>query len=409
MFRLTTLTTSLLAVLILLAAAPAWTERLTEAPNRDDPLHIRIEALDKLLRANHWNEGLILPCVIFPPAGDERAIVGNHEDVAGHTAMYLAACAHRYAVTKDPEVRKLADQLMDAIVKLETVTGVSGVAARSYYKTDQPLWHEDAFFFPMEWHESETMPGYRWQGDLSSDKFTDFIYGVGTYWEFCADDEHKKIAASFIDRFVGRCIEYNFKLVDVDGKMTLWGNFCPDLPHQPLNALEMLAGLKVAERLTGKPHYPAAYRRLIEKYHYDEETIMAKVLWPEEWTVPWDDHLAAKSFYMLMRYETDPDPVRKYRASLNRHWYDWKNAEFKRTAELWYVMLYQVLTGEQVVDDKTREAIKNAWGLYRDKRSYTIPTADGSRSVEAEQEEIATDLIRTYWFGRQYGIIDPDW
>jgi len=380
-----------------------------QPPSRDEPLHVRIEALDRLVHAQHWNEGLYMPCVVFPPAGVDRAVVGNHEDVAGHTAMYLAACSHRYAVTKDPQVRALADEVMGAIVRLEKVTGVPGVAARSFYRTDEPLWHEQAYFFPLEWHASETMPGYRWLGDLSSDKFTDFIYGVGTYWEFCADEAHKKVAADFIDRFVGRCVNYNFKLVDVDEKMTLWGNFCPDLPHENLNALEMLAGLKVAERLTGKAYFGAAYRRLIEKYHYDDEAILAKVLWPDEWKTPWDDHLAAKALYMLLRYESDPGLLQKYRMSLNRFWHDWRNAAFQRTPEFWYVMLYQVLTGEDVVSETRQEAIKGMWGYHRQKSTYRIPGPDGTRTVEAEQEEISSDVFRTYWFGRQYGIIAPAW
>lgn len=384
-------------------------QQFSEVPNRGDPLHVRIETLDRLVHGHHWNEGQYLPCVVFPPAGESRPVTGNHEDVAGHTAMYLAACSHRYVVTKEPAVRALADEVMDAILRLEKVTGVPGVAARGFYKSDVPLWHEQAYFFPMEWHASTSMPGYRWVGDLSSDKFTDFIYGVGIYWEFCADDAHKKIAADFIDRFVGRCVDYNFKLVDVDNKMTLWGNFCPDLPHENLNALEMLAGLKVAHRMTGKERYAQAYQTLIEKHHYDDQAILAKVLWPEEWKTPWDDHLAAKALYMLMRYEDAPDRLRKYRMALNRLWSDWKDAAFRRTAEVWYVMLYQVLTGETVIEAHRIGAIKNLWGFQRDKRTYAIPTPAGTRAVEAGQEEISSDVFRTYWFGRQYGIIDPAW
>jgi len=384
-------------------------ERLTVEPNPGDPLSVRIDVLDRLVHANHWNEGLYMPCVIFPPAGIDRPVVGNHEDVAGHTAMYLAACAHRYAVTQDPTVRALADEVMNAIVQLETVTGVPGVAARSFYKTDMPMWHEQAYFFPLEWHASTTMPGYRWEGDLSSDKFTDFVYGIGTYWEFCADDEHKLIAAAFIDRFVGRCVDHNFKLVDVDNKMTLWGNFCPDLAHQPLNALEMLAGLRVAYRLTGKDRYLAAYHMLIHEYHYDDQAIMAKVLWPEEWKTSWDDHLAAKSFYMLMRWEDDPDLLRKYRMSLNRHWYDWEKAKPLRGAETWYVMLYQLLTGEPVMDAEREAAIRNLSALQRGTGTFSVPTENGVQSVKSDFEEVSSQAFRTYWFGRQYGFIAPDW
>ena len=76
-------------------------------------------------------------------------------------------------------------------------------------------------------------------------------------------------------------MDYNFKLVDYDGKMTLWGNFCPDLPHEPLNSLEMLAGLRTAYHMTGKPRYLSAYQVLIERYHYDEHAMFAKTLFPK--------------------------------------------------------------------------------------------------------------------------------
>jgi hypothetical protein len=400
---------SMLLCLILLVTAPVFAQTSSAFPSRTDPLHKRVDMFDALMRANHWNEGTMMQHVIFPPAGKSTPIVGSQEDCAGITAVYLAAYSHCYYVTRDPKVRAWADQIMNGILQLEKVTGVPGVVARSFNKTEQPLWHEQVYFFPQEWHWSTTMPGYRWQGDLSSDKFTDFLYGVGTYWEFCADETHKKLAADFIDRFMGRCVDHNFKMVDVDNKQTLWGNFCPDLPHQPLNALEMLAGMKVAYKLTGKERYRAAYHMLIDKYHYDDEAIMAKVLWPEEWKTPWDDELAAKALYMLYRWETDTSLLIKYRMCLNRHWYDWKNSAFHHEDDVWYHLLYQVLTGEQVMSEKCIGAIKAMWGFDRGKGLFTIPTPQGMKTVESEEEGNATGMVRNYWFGRHYGLIDPAW
>jgi len=391
-------------------AVPTLAQKVNKFPQRTDPLHLRVARFDELMRGNHWNEGTIMQHVIFPPAGLDRPLMGSQEDVADHTGILLAAYSHQYAVTKDPQVRDLANQLMDGLLKLEKVTGVPGVVARSFNKTDKPLWHEQVYFFPMEWHWSTSMPGYRWEGDLSSDKFTTFFYAVGTYWEFCADDEHKKIAADFLDRFIGRCVDFNFKLVDVDNKMTLWGDFCPDLPHQALNSLEMLAGLKVAYRLTGKDRYRAAYRMLIDRYHYDDHAILTKMLWPDEWkTAPWDDDLAAKSFYMILRWEDDPSLRNKYQMSLNRHWYEWKNAGFRYRSQVWFHMLYEVLTQEKVVDEKCIAAIKNMWGFDRELRDFKIPTDDGFKVVKSEEEGSAVTMIRNYWFGRHYGFIDPTW
>ncbi|TFH01963.1 MAG: hypothetical protein E4H13_03460 [Calditrichales bacterium] len=402
-------TVLLMIVLALVFVIPASAQKVNAFPKDDDPLHVRVAMYDELMRGNHWNEGAIMQHVIFPPVGKETPIVGSQEDVAGHTAVFLAAYSYRYAVTKDPKVREWANQLMEGLLKLEKVTGVPGVVARSFNKTDKPLWHEQTYFFPMEWHQSTSMPGYRWQGDLSSDKFTDFLYGVGTFWEICADAEYKAKAAGFLDRFMGRCVDYNFKMVDVDNKMTLWGNFCPDLPHQSLNSLEMLAGMKVTYRVTGKERYRAAYQMLIDRYHYDDDAIMAKVLWPDEWKTPWDDHLAAKSFDMLMRWEDDPLLKIKYRMSLNRHWHDWKNSDFRNSADVFYHMLYQVLTGETVVGEKCIAAIKQMPGFKRQRLTYTIPTENGMKTMEADEEGNATTMIRNYWFGRYHGFIDPKW
>ena len=396
----------IIPVFILIMVNGAFSQKVNKFPKQDDPLHIRISLYDELMRGNHWNEGTIMQHVIFPPAGKETPIVGSQEDCAGHTAEFLAAYSYRYAVTKDPRVRKWADELMEGLLKLEKVTGVPGVVARSFNKTDKPLWHEQTYFFPMEWHQSKSMPGYRWQGDLSSDKFAAFLYGVGIYWEICADKEHKEIAAGFMDRFMGRCIDYNFKLVDVDNKMTLWGNFCPDLPHQPLNSLEMLAGMKVAYILTKKERYRAAYEMLINKYHYDDQAIMTKILWPKKWKTPWDDDLALRSLYMLLRWEIDNSILIKYRMTLNRHWYDWKNSGYKRNDDVHFTMLYQVLSGEKVVDEKCIEAIKNMRGIQRTKGTFSIPTATGIKRVESEQENNAVGMIRNYWEARYYNIID---
>lgn len=395
--------------LLVSMAFDAFAQKVNEFPRKTDPLHVKVELFDKLMLGNHWNEGTIMQHVVFPPAGTEAPLVGSQEDVADHTALYLTAYSYRYALTKDPADKEMADNLLDGILQLERVTGVPGVVARSFNKTEVPLWHEQAYFFSVEWHASTSMPGYRWEGDLSSDKFTTLTYAASVYWELCADAEHKKLIADFIDRFVGRCVDYNFKLVDVDNKMTLWGNFCPDLPHQALNALEMLAGLKTAYRLTGKDRYRAAYAMLITKYHYDDEAIMTKVLWPSEWKVPWDDALAANAMQQLIPYEDDPTLKQKYRMCLNRHWHDWKESDFQREDEVWYPLFYSVLTGENVMTEKLEKAIKDMWAFDRRKSTFTIPGPDGPKQVESEFEGSAADMMRAYWYGRYYGLIDPNW
>ena len=387
----------------------ASAQKVNAFPKKTDPLYKKVEMYDKLMLGNHWNEGAIMQRVIFPPAGLDRPIVGSQADCLDPTSEMLAAYSYKYALTKNPKDRDIANQIFEAILKLEKVTGVPGLMARSFNKTDTALWHEDVFWYH-EWHQSSSMPGYRWLGDLSADKFTSIFYGLGTYWEFCADIEYKQQAADLLDRFIGRVIDNNFKLTDLDGKMTLWGNFCPNLPHQPLNSLEMLAALKVTHHITGKEKYNAAYHMLIERYQYDDQAMLAKIVFPEEWRNVGDDYHAARSLYMLMRWEEDPSLLIKYRMSLNRHWYDWKDIEFTWESNIWFIMVYQVLNEEDILTDERKQAIKDKWGFERKTNEFKIPQEDGSfKMVESEEEGTAAAMIRNYLFGRYYNLIDPEW
>ncbi|SHJ29075.1 hypothetical protein [Pseudozobellia thermophila] len=393
----------------LFALLQLQSQKVNEFPSKSDPLYKKVDMYDKLMLGNHWNEGAIMQHVIFPPAGLDRPIIGSQADCLDPTSEMLAAYSHKYAITKNEEDRKIANRIFEAVLKLERVTGVSGLVARSFNKTDKPLWHEKVMWYD-EWHESSSMPGYRWLGDLSADKFTSIFYGVGTFWELCADEKYKKKAAGLLDRFIGRVVDNNFKLTDLDDKMTLWGNFCPDLPHQSLNSLEMLAALKVTYKITGKERFNAAYHMLIDRYHYDDDQINSKILFPEEWRNVGDDYHAARSLYMLMRFEDDPDLLNKYRMNLNRHWYDWKNIEFTWESTIWFIMVYYVLTGEDVFTEERIQAIKDMWGFERRTREFKIPQDDGSfELVKSEEEGTAAAMIRNYWFGRYYGIIDEKW
>jgi hypothetical protein len=399
----------LTALPLLILVEDLRAQMVNDFPQKTDPLHVKVEMFDRLMLGNHWNEGAIMQHVIFPPAGLDRPIVGSQADCLDPTSEMLAAYSLKYALTKSEADREIANQIFGAILKLERVTGVPGLMARSFNQTDKPLWHEKALWYH-EWHQSSSMPGYRWLGDLSIDKFTSVLYGVGTYWELCADEAHRELAAGLLDRFVGRIVDHNFKLTDLDGKMTLWGNLCPDLPHQRLNSLLMLMGLKVAGHITGKERFHAAYRMLIDRYQYDDHQIRSKVLFPEEWRNVGDDYHAARALYMIMRYEKDRTLLNKYRMNLNRHWYDWKSMDYSWESSIWLVMVYQVLTPEDAITDHHRQVIKDMWGFDRNSRTFKIPQEDGSvKEIVSEEEGTAAAMIRNYWFGRYYGIIDEVW
>lgn len=84
--------------------------------------------------------------------------------------------------------------------------------------------------------------------------------------------------------------------------------------------------------------------------------------------------------------------------------------EFTFESSIWFIMVYQVLTGEDVLTAESVQVIKDMWGFDRGKKEFKIPQADGNfKMVESEYEQTAAAMIRNYWFGRYYGFIDPTW
>ena len=140
-------------ILIILLSNTSIAQTVNEFPKKTDPLHTKVEMFDKLMQGNHWNEGAIMQYVIFPPAGLDQPIIGPQADCLDPTSEMLAAYSHKYAITKDPKDREIANKIFEAILKLEEVTGVLGLVARSFNQTNTPLWHEEVFWYH-EWHES---------------------------------------------------------------------------------------------------------------------------------------------------------------------------------------------------------------------------------------------------------------
>ena len=56
------------------------------------------------------------------------------------------------------------------------------------------------------------------------------------------------------------------------------------------------------------------------KWGYQNYTVRQKLTFPPESVVPWDDELAFRCYYPLIRYAKDPDLRSIYLRSLERHW-----------------------------------------------------------------------------------------
>ena len=160
------------------------------------------------------------------------------------TAMYVAAESFRFKVTGAVDARRNARVGMQAIMRLESITGIPGFPARSFIKVGVDEQPADG-----EWHD--TKDGWRWKGDTSSDEIVGHYFVYPIYYDLVADAEERRVLSATVGRITDHILEHNYQLIDVDGQRTRWGWWSPDLiwndaDETGLRALHMLAHLRVA-------------------------------------------------------------------------------------------------------------------------------------------------------------------
>ena len=263
------------------------------------------------------------------------------------TAMYVAAESFRYKVTGAADARANARQGMNAIVRLEAITGIPGFPARSFIKTGQDVQPRDG-----EWHDTPDRM-WRWKGDTSSDEIVGHYFVYPIYYDLVADESEKPALRAVVERITNHILDHDYQLIGPGGKRTRWGWWGPaaiweDPDETGLRALHILSHLRVALHLTAnaryRARYEAAYQDLIKTHKYHWLTRNQKVMVPGHINHS-DDELAFLSFYPLLRYETDPALLDVYRQSLERSW----QIERPERNPLWNV-IYAAGTGSAEYD-----------------------------------------------------------
>ena len=260
-----------------------------------------------------------------------------------YTAWYGSAQAFRYAATGDEEAKKLAKRSFEACKWLVDITHEKGFPARVIIPADWPdpvneqygheynlrKQEEDPFWKDItpRFHKSKDGK-YLWKCDTSSDELAGHYFFYGIYFDLVAETkEEKDEVREVVSDITDHLIRHGFMLVDHDGKPTRWGNFSPEFfnsiwgwDQRGLNSMMMLSFLNVAYHVTGDSKYLDTAKMLRDKYNYHINAMLAKMYFPPEDVVPWDNNLCLMSFYGLLNYEEDPELILMYRESLENAW-----------------------------------------------------------------------------------------
>ena len=355
------------------------------------------------------------------------------------TAMYVAAECFRYKVTGNVDARESARRGMQAIMRLESITGRPGFPARSFIKVGVDLQPKDG-----EWHDTPDK-SWRWKGDTSSDEIVGHYFVYPLYHDLVADETEKPALRGVIERITNHILDNNYQLLEVDGKRTRWGWWGPDAiwedPDETgLRALHLLSHLRVALHLTAdaglRAKYQAAYDDLIGTHKYHLLTRNQKIMVPGSINHS-DDELAFLSYYPLLLYEKKAELLEVYRQSLERSW----QIERQERNPLWN-FIYAAGTGakefdraeslrtlQQIPMDQVQWSVRNSHRLDvpidpapdRQKRRqglivlpydelpmskwngnpYNLDGGNGGRS-----EDDGAYFLLPYWMGRYHKLIE---
>jgi hypothetical protein len=399
----------------------------------------KAEIYEQVIKNRHNRRGIVNISHLSVP-GDLLSSKTKNEDNDGlWTSVYLAAECFRYAVTNDANAKENAIRTYEALERLETVTGISGLPARSYALATDSV-EQSRSPHPKKWRPS---PDGKWQwlDDTSSDEIVGHMFAITIFYDLVADETMKAKIKNLVERTMDHIIDNDFHLIDYDGLPTRWGVWHPDSINYSKNwayekglySLEILSFLKAAIRITGNPKYEKIYRELIEKHNYAKNTVQAKMYGPFENSHS-DDILTYFSYYTLLNNTAD-EYFPLYKKSLERTWAisqpekipAWNiiaSVLLKKDCELNVALKeLQIYPIDQV--DWTMENI-HRWDLHEDpivarggnrQATKAIPTPENGiyrwntnpRQFDSgnggKLEDTGTYFLLPYWMGRYYGVL----
>lgn len=354
----------------------------------EKPMTLREKAVQFDKTTQQWNNrrGFIAERTLTRPGDPSKFSPFEISDNDGlWNGIYIGAMCFQYAATKNPEAKAHAKQALDALLELERLTGLPGFPARAIV-TDEEIKSgvtgvnlEETVRVPGEtdkiWFRSPVEKNVWCKGDTSSDEMDGHYFAWYLYFRHVADDAEKPKIAAVVRRATDRIIEGGYNLIGHTGRKTRWGvwglEFLNDDPfwweQRPLNSLEILSYLKVAEYITGDKKYAAHYDKLIQKHHYLLNTLLFRRGHFGQWfnVNHSDDEMAYMNYLLILDLEKDPTRRAVLLQSFAGTWEDASREKtLKGEHSPLYNFFYGGLTGKPCEPDKAIQFLQD-WSLDR--------------------------------------------
>ena len=270
------------------------------------------------LQSRHNRYGYTADCELLRPGDTSSFRMAPSDNDGLWTAIYVASECFRFAVTHSPEALRNARTSLAALLRLESITGISGFPARALIRRGDYRAPEG------EWHWTSDGQ-WEWKGDTSSDELVGHFFAYAVAYDLLPDDPQREAIRRTAGQIAAHLLDHGLQLVGPGGRVTTWGSYtqayfqsAEGKEDAALNSLELLSHLRVAFHITREERFLRAYHQLIRERGYLENVM--RIAQRSEINYS-DEELAFLSFYPLLRYEDDPQLRAQFQAALKSYWH----------------------------------------------------------------------------------------
>ncbi len=241
---------------------------------------------DKQVRLRHIRYGLYCDVVKVKNGNLSTSEMDPHDSDNLWTAMYLGSQLFRYLVTHDPGAKQNVIESFDAMERLYTIHSFKGYFGRSFerhgtipFKTEYREYLKD-YWYPgyqhsVSWQQANN-PEWDWRGASSSDQAVGQIFALALIARYMDDEALRKRAISLLDGLMSHIMDNDLKLIDANGKPTLWGIWNPEYVNRfpvevgdrKLYSSNIIAFLQTAYHFTRKEKLKNAAETLLYRDGY---------------------------------------------------------------------------------------------------------------------------------------------
>lgn len=425
---------------------------------------------EKQVRERHIRYGFNCDVVKLASGDISTAASAPHDSDNLWTAMYLASQLFRYNVTHEEEAKQNCIEAFEAMERLHTIHRVPGFFGRSFerhgtvpFKTEYRANLKD-YWYPgyetsVSWYQSPN-PEWDWRGASSSDQTVGQFFALVLLAEYMDDPSIKKRATNLMDALMSHILNHNLRLVDDNGKATLWGIWHPEyvnrfpemVSDRKLYSSNIISFLQASYHFTGKEQYRQKALELMADHGYLKNLTrpISELGTAPETADPWsrmlsegwnhsDDEMYFLAYWGLYPYAFNDSLKQQYKEAIRDHWqyerpekdplwnfcYAMTGAtEFDLNESIWSLQEFPLDMIEWNIHNSHRADLSYVMPNFRGETTLSVLPPDERPELKHNRNVFKLDregtggetelgggdtFLLPYWMGRFLGVISaPD-